>query len=200
MTTPAKKSPLTLTQVRLLSGILKQRGNQRDLALFLVAFDAMLRASDLLALRLGDLATSEGKIRKRFEVVQQKTGKPVTVALTKSSEEALASWLRWSGKIDYAGVDPEAFIFTRLNGDLEAPISRRYYSRLLKNWASFAGIDPEALGTHSMRRTKAALIYSKTKNLRAVQLMLGQTTLAATQVYLGIEAGEAADLAASLEV
>jgi len=100
------RAPLTLTQVRLLTGILKQEGNQRDQALFLVAFDSMLRASDLLALRLGDVTTNEGKIKERFEVVQKKTGKPVTIALTRPSEAALASWLHHSSKIAYAGVDP----------------------------------------------------------------------------------------------
>ncbi len=93
------KAPLTLAQVRLLSGILKQEGNRRDLALFLISFDSMLRASDLLNLRLGDLTTSQGKIRTRFEIIQKKTGKPVTVALTRPSEEALASCFAIAGKL-----------------------------------------------------------------------------------------------------
>jgi len=62
------------------------------------------------------------------------------------------------------------------------------------------GLDASAYGTHTMRRTKAALIYRRTKNLRAVQLLLGHTKLESTVRYLGIEVDDALEIAEQMEV
>lgn len=56
------------------------------------------------------------------------------------------------------------------------------------------GLDPTVYGTHSLRRTKATLIYRRTKNLRAVQLLLGHTKLESTVRYLGIEVDDALEI------
>jgi integrase len=61
------------------------------------------------------------------------------------------------------------------------------------------GLDPAVYGTHSMRRTKASLVYRRTKNLRAVQLLLGHTKLESTVRYLGIEVDDALELAERTE-
>lgn len=61
------------------------------------------------------------------------------------------------------------------------------------------GLDASAYATHSMRRTKAALIYRRTKNLRAVQLLLGHTKLESTVRYLGIEVDDALEMAEQTE-
>jgi site-specific recombinase XerD len=58
-------------------------------------------------------------------------------------------------------------------------ITTRQYSRLVDGWVAFAGLDPAAYGTHSLRRTKVALVYKRTGNLRACQLLLGHAKLEA---------------------
>ncbi len=79
-------------------------------------------------------------------------------------------------------------------------ISTRQYARLLKGWVSAIGLEPSAYGTHSMRRTKAAQIYKKTGNLRAVQLLLGHTKMDSTVRYLGVELDDALEIAERVEI
>jgi site-specific recombinase XerD len=79
-------------------------------------------------------------------------------------------------------------------------ISTRQYARIVKKWIADIGLDPSAYGTHSMRRTKPTLIYRRTKNLRAIQLLLGHTKLESTVRYLGIEVEDALELAEQIDV
>ena len=79
-------------------------------------------------------------------------------------------------------------------------LSIRQYARIVDSWVSSIGLDPAVYGTHSMRRTKATLIYRRTKNLRAVQLLLGHTKLESTVRYLGIEVDDALEIAEQAEV
>jgi integrase len=79
-------------------------------------------------------------------------------------------------------------------------MSTRQYARIVKSWIGSIGLDPASYGTHSMRRTKATLIYKRTKNLRAVQLLLGHTKLESTVRYLGIEVDDALEIAEQTEV
>ena len=78
--------------------------------------------------------------------------------------------------------------------------STRQYARIVHRWAAAAGLDPSAYGTHSMRRTKATLIYKRTKNLRAVQLLLGHSKLESTVRYLGIEVDDALEISEQTEI
>lgn len=70
----------------------------------------------------------------------------------------------------------------------------------MHHWAAVAGLDPSAYGTHSMRRTKATLIYKRTKNLRAIQLLLGHSKLESTVRYLGIEVDDALEISEQTEI
>ena len=70
-------------------------------------------------------------------------------------------------------------------------MTTRQYARLLSEWIASIGLDPKLFGTHSLRRTKATLIYRRTGNLRAVQLLLGHTKIESTVRYLGIEVDDA---------
>ncbi|WP_449104368.1 tyrosine-type recombinase/integrase [Pseudomonas veronii] len=74
------------------------------------------------------------------------------------------------------------------------------YARIVKAWVTAIGLDPTMYGTHTLRRTKASLIYRRTKNLRAVQLLLGHTKLESTVRYLGIEVDDALEMAEQTEV
>ena len=80
------------------------------------------------------------------------------------------------------------------------PITTRTYARCVKLWVALVGLNPSGYGTHSLRRTKASLIYKKTKNIRAVQLLLGHTKLESTVRYLGIEVDDALELAEQIEI
>jgi integrase len=101
--------------------------------------------------------------------------------------------------IKQAGLKPEDFLFpSRLH---ESPhLGTRQYTRILGHWVDELGIDRAGYGTHSMRRTKATLIYRRTKNLRAVQLLLGHSKLESTVRYLGIEVDDALEISEQTEI
>lgn len=82
----------------------------------------------------------------------------------------------------------------------ESHLSPRQYSRIVKGWVSCIGLDPSRYGTHSLRRTKATLIYKRTKNIRAIQLLLGHTKLESTVRYLGIEVDDALEISEQTEI
>jgi integrase len=79
-------------------------------------------------------------------------------------------------------------------------LTTRQYARLLSEWLTDVGLDPQQFGTHSLRRTKATLIYKKTGNLRAVQLLLGHTKIESTVRYLGIEVDDAIAIAEQVDI
>jgi integrase len=74
-------------------------------------------------------------------------------------------------------------------------LTTRQYARLVGEWTAGIGLDPLKLGTHSLRRTKATIIYRRTGNLRAVQRLLGHTKIESTVRYLGIEIDDAIEIA-----
>ena len=137
----------------------------RDLALFNLAVDSKLRGCDVVALRVEDVAPN-GYAVDRATLRQKKTGRPVKFELTDQTRQAVDDFLKQAGK------RPGEYLFTgRLGRD--RTMTARQYARLLANWVASIGLDPRVFGTHSPRRTKATLIYRRTGNLRAVQLLLG---------------------------
>lgn len=167
-------------------------GNLRDLALFNLAIDSKLRACDLLALRVSDVASS-GRVQLRAIIRQRKTKRPVRFEITartrKSVEDCIAA----------AQLGDGAYLFpSRVIGSPH--LSKRQYARMLDGWVSSIGLDPTRYGTHSMRRTKATLINRQTKNLRAVQLLLGHSKLDRTVRYLGVEIEDALEMSEQIEV
>jgi integrase len=164
----------------------------RDLALFDLALDSKLRACDLVALRLSDLV-SNGRVRARVMVLQRKTGRPVQFDVTEQTRRSLAEWLEARPMADNDWIFPS-------RSNRGAHVTTRQYARLLKRWVTLIGLDPAAYGTHSMRRTKVSLLYKKTGNLRACQLLLGHTKLESTVRYLGVEVDDALELSEALEL
>ncbi len=162
---------------------LQLAGRVRDLAMFNVAIDSKLRGCDLVSLRVRDVMLA-GSIRPRSSVLQQKTGRPVPFEVTDATKEALTQWLavRRSKGSDW--------LFPSRTNQGEH-VSTRQYSRLVDNWVALVGLNPADYGTHSLRRTKVALVYKRTGNLRARQLLLGHTKLESTVRYLGIEVDDA---------
>ena len=167
-------------------------GKTRDLALFNLAIDSKLRSCDLVALRINDVVMA-GSVRERAVIVQQKTGRPVQFELTEQTREAVYAWITQRKLIDGGYLFP-----SRIHGCPH--LSTRQYARIVNQWVASIGLDQHKYGTHSLRRTKAALIYKKTGNLRAVQLLLGHTKLESTVRYLGIEVDDALKISEQVEL
>lgn len=164
----------------------------RDLALFNLAIDSKLRGCDLVSLRVEDVAP-HGYAINRATVRQHKTGQPVKFEITEHTRQAIDEYLEVKPK------SPEDFLFTGYRGP-DKCLTTRQYARLVSEWISGIGLDASMFGTHSLRRTKATLIYRRTGNLRAVQLLLGHTKVESTVRYLGVEVDDALDIAEQVDI
>ena len=187
-----QKPPLKLQEIWAIRIRLQMANSCRDLALFNLAIDSKLRACDLIRLQVNDIAPN-GHVASRAKTLQRKTGHPVQFEITARTRDALTAW------ISRSALGPNQPLFpSRQNGLCH--LSTRQYSRLVKSWVAMIGLDPAGYGTHTMRRTKATLIYRQTQNLRAVQLLLGHTKLESTVRYLGIEVDDALEIAEQTEI
>jgi integrase len=187
-----QKPPLKLKDIWTIRIHLQNANATLDLALFNLAIDSKLRGSDLISLRVRDISNGN-QILTRAMVIQSKTQRPVQFELTEGTRAAVAKWLEVS---QLKGAD---FLFTSRVSASEH-LSTRQYARIVHGWAEKTGLDPTIYGTHSLRRTKATLIYKKTKNLRAVQLLLGHSKLESTVRYLGIEIDDALEISEQTEI
>jgi integrase len=160
--------------------------------MFNLAIDSKLRGCDVVALKVEDIAPN-GYAIDRAMVRQKKTGRPVKFELTDQTRQAVDDYLRAVGN------KPGEFLFTSRR-DPGRFVSTRQYARLVADWIASIGLDPRVFGTHSLRRTKATLIYRRTGNLRAVQLLLGHTKIENTVRYLGIEVDDALAIAEQVDV
>jgi integrase len=186
-----QKRPLKPKDVWAIRVRLEIAGSQRNLALFNLAIDSKLRACDLVALKVEDVCLG-GRVRDRATIIQRKTGRPVQFEITETTRAAVQSWILSRSL-------KSGFLFPSRQQD-SPHLSTRQYARIVGNWVKRAGLDSAAYGTHSMRRTKAAQIYRKTANLRAVQLLLGHTKLESTVRYLGIEVDDALSISEQIEL
>jgi len=164
----------------------------RDLALFNLAIDSKLRGCDLVALRVSDVAPN-GYALDRASVRQKKTGRPVRFELTEQTRQSVDEYLHSSGRV------PAQFLFPGRGGS-GRHLTTRQYARLVARWVSSIGLDPLKFATHSMRRTKVTLIYRRTGNLRAAQLLLGHTRIESTVRYLGVEVDDALEIVEKIDV
>lgn len=186
------KPPLRPKHVWSIRTKLQVEGRVRDLALFNLAIDSKLRGCDVVALKVDDIAPS-GYAVDRATVRQRKTGRPVKFELTEATRQAVDDYVKATGK------KRGDYLFTG-RGGLNRSLTTRQYARLLAEWIANVGLDPHLFGTHSLRRTKATLIYRRTGNLRAVQLLLGHTKIESTVRYLGIEVDDALAIAEQVDV
>ncbi|HXG98874.1 MAG TPA: tyrosine-type recombinase/integrase [Sphingomicrobium sp.] len=186
------KLPLRAVEVWGIRIRLQVQNSVRDLALFDITLDSKLRGCDVVSLRIGDVL-SGGSPRNRGTVMQQKTGRPVQFEITEQAGRSITAWL------DGRKSNPSDWLFpSRM--DLDRHLSTRQYSRLLKKWVAIIGLTPSGYGTHTLRRTKVCLLYRKTGNLRACQLLLGHSKLESTVRYLGVEVDDALQLSEGLEL
>ncbi|MBC7150935.1 MAG: tyrosine-type recombinase/integrase [Rhizobium sp.] len=186
------KKPLRPRQIWAVRFFLDPEGRVRDRALFDLAIDSKLRGCDLVKLKIGTLVTGH-EIRTRSMVVQQRTGRPVQFEITTEVRANLLAWLPRRG----GTVDDYAFP-SRV--DLADHLSTLQYARLVDEWVTTIGLRREDYGTHSLRRTKAAMIYKATGNLRAIQILLGHTKIENTVRYLGVDIKDALELAERTEI
>ena len=181
-----QKLPLKLEEIWSIRTRLDISNNLRELTMFNLALDCKLRACDFIKLKVRDIAHGT-TVQSRAMLVQQKTGKPVQFEITPKTQTTISSWIKTNG------LKSDDYLFASRVKDHDH-LSTRQYSRIVKRWVSSIGLDATAYGTHSMRRTKASLIYKRTKNLRAVQILLGHTKLESTVRYLGVEVDDALEL------
>lgn len=187
-----QKAPLKLQEIYAIRTRLQLAQETRELAMFDLAIDSKLRACDLVNLCVRDVSHGN-TVASRAMVMQQKTKRPVQFEITEQTRTALTEW------IDKAHLKSEEHLFqSRLH---DSPhISTREYARIVHRWVSMIGLDTTGYGTHTMRRTKATLIYRRTKNLRAVQLLLGHSKLESTVRYLGIEVDDALEISEQTDI
>lgn len=186
------KRPLKPRDIWAIRFYLDEHKRLRDRALFDLAIDSKLRGCDLVKIKIGDIVCG-GSIRNRSTVIQQKTGRPVQFEIMSEAGKSLTTWLErrrgsthdflFPSRVDYFG-----------------HISTRQYARLVDEWVSTVGLDQHEYGIHSLRRTKASLIYKATGNLRAVQILLGHTNIENTVRYLGVDIDDALTLSERTDI
>lgn len=187
-----QKHPLKLQEIWAIRIRLQLTNKVRDLALFNLAIDSKLRACDLVRLKLSDISHGSSIILKRAVITQQKTHQPVQFEITEKTRKSI------SDLANQQNLTHDDYLF-KSRFRTSPHISTRQYARIVEAWVSDIGLDPTEYGTHSLRRTKVSLIYRKTKNLRAIQLLLGHTKLESTVRYLGIEVDDALEIAEETE-
>ena len=187
-----QKPPLKPKDIWAIRFQLQSAHQVRDLAMFNLAIDSKLRGCDLVNLHVRDV-THGNQVLARAMVVQRKTQRPVQFELTEPTRVAVGAW------IEKAKLKQEQCLFpSRLSSSPH--VSTRQYARIVHRWVGAIGLDSTIYGTHTMRRTKATLIYKRTKNLRAVQLLLGHSKLESTVRYLGIEVDDALEISERTEI
>ena len=187
-----QKRPLLPKQVWAIRARLELASNPRNLALFNLSIDSKLRGCDLVRLKVSDLVIGD-RVCERVTVVQSKTKRPVQFEVSENTRESIWNWVCSPEMLGCACLFP-----SRLHDRLH--VSTRQYARLVREWVSGIGLEPSSYGTHSLRRTKAAQIYRKTGNLRAVQLLLGHTKVDSTVRYLGVELEDALSIAEKIDI
>jgi len=187
-----QKSPLSPQEIWAIRIRLQNEGRRRDLALFYLAIDSKLRASDLLNIRVSDVAI-DGRANTRATVSQQKTKQPVRFEITARTRKSTEQWIMAAKLVSSDYLFPS-------RQHTSPHLSLRQYSRIVATCVSGIGLDTASYGTHSMRRTKATLVYRRTKNIRAVQLLLGHSKLDSTVRYLGIEIDDALEISERTDV
>jgi site-specific recombinase XerC len=186
-----QKKALRLEEIWRIRTRLELEDRDKELTIFNLALDSKLRSCDLLKLKVRNVASGM-RILPRVMILQQKTRHEVHFELSPRTQQTLYHWI-FKRKLK-----PQDYLFSsnRNQGD---HISYTQYERMVKRWASDLGLDRTQYSTHSLRRTKASIIYAKTKNLRAIQLLLGHTKLESTIQYLGVELEDALRLSEQIE-
>ena len=187
------KKPFTKKQIQKIR--IKIKGNPLQELLLNLSVDLMLRSSDLLSLKISDVINQNGSIKSEIKVKQKKTGKStLPKPLSELSLKTIAKHLINKPLNDYI-FKSQMYNYTK------KPITSQQYARIVKKWGEYAGIeDVSEYSTHSMRKTKASVIYMETKDVEACRRLLGQSSVIATSAYLGVSDNSALKLAKSIMI
>lgn len=189
-----RMTPFTREQLLLIRAALKAKGLIRDLAILNLGIDSMLRGGDLLALRVRDVVDANGEFRSSLVLRQEKTSRPVQINLTPKTHEALAALIVAEGK------RPDDFLFTAGGDPRGAHLSTAMLRLLVKQWARLCHADPARYSNHSLRRTKASILYAETRDVESIRVLLGHTSLSQTIAYLGVTEADAGAIARNFDV
>lgn len=187
-------APFTREDLQLIRAKLKAQEAWRDLALLNVGVDTMLRASDLVRLRVNVLRDHAGAIVRAFTVRQTKTREPVHLGLSDRTRDAAAKLIEAEGKYG------DDYLFTRQADPHGRHLTEMMLRLLVKRWAAIAERDPAKYSGHSLRRTKAVLVYRETNNAELVRQMLSHTSLAHTVAYLGVRGEDVSAMSRRFEI
>lgn len=186
------KPALTPEQVQAIKVVLAESAPLRDQLMFALAIDSCLRGCDLIRLQVSDLCLA-GQPRDVARILPTKTAETTGDAIAFEMQKATTALLL--AHIEAAGLGVADQLFRRIQKTLpHRAISERAYLNLVKKWVAAIGLNPEAYGTHSIRRSRPAYIYQQTRDIRACQKMLGHKLITTTQRYLGVEEAEAMEL------
>jgi len=171
---------LSRDEVAAIRSNLLEHQSVHDLCLFMMAIDTMLRADNLLQLRVRDIINASGDVRDTFSWKQNKSSEPVFPVLTSPTQKVTQQWLAESEK------KPRHFLFTRNKSIDDKPITAGFYRELVKQWVTAIGLYPDEYSGHTMRRTKAVFMHERGVPIAIIGRLLGHKTEAATMHYLGI--------------
>lgn len=187
-----QKPPLQPKHVWAIRTRLQLANKIRDLALFNIAIDSKLRGCDVVSLRTEAIAPN-GQCVDRATIRQRKTGRPVRFEITEQTRQSVQAYLKTRRH------QHSPYLFPSRD-DPDGHLSTRQYARLVSIWIASIGLDATLFGTHSLRRTKATLIYRRTGNISAVQMLLGHTKNESTVRYLSVEVDDALALSKQTDV
>jgi integrase len=173
-----QKRPLRQRDIHAIRTRLQIAHNVRETAMFDLALDSKLRGSDLLGLHVRDIWQGS-HVLSRTSVTMKKTGCNVRFEITPDTRKEVAAW------IEQEHLQPDDYVFPSRHNH-SVPLSMRQYTRIVHKWVESAALDSPLYGTHTMRRTKPTLIYRRTKDIRAIQILLGHKRLESTIRYLGV--------------
>lgn len=191
-TSKGQKRGLTESEIKKIKRNLGNEPNKRDICLFSVQLDTMLRSSDVLSLTVADVQSSKGLIRKELNIKQQKTKKTTTCVLQEDTRSFLKMHI-----ID-SELQPNDYLFTghKIRGNKK--LSLMGHTKLVKKWVEQIGLDVTEYSTHTLRRSKATIIYRRTNNIEVVRQLLGHENSKSTSKYLGIEKSECLEIASKI--
>ena len=186
------KQPLNENMVKTLRKLTAD--NELHSLLLNLGVDTMLRASDLLLLKVGSVISENGKVKDEVSVFQKKTKrKTIALPLSDHSKKVIKKYLN--------PLEQDRYIFIGQKRYTGRPISTRQYQRIIKSWMTSLGVDDvNAFSSHSLRKTKSSIIFQKTKNIEACRRLLSHNSVSATSSYLGIEDSDATDLARQYDI
>lgn len=186
-----QKKPFTIRQVEMLKEILGNSNKTRELALLSFGIDSMLRASDLLKIKVEEVLDITGQVRTKINIKQKKTGAAHIVMISATTAKAVDNLIRKDRKLE------QDYLFTgyKMNGKPKiSQLCRTSYADLVKDWCKLLRLDFRDYSTHSIRRTMATVVYGKTNNIEVVRQLLGQKSVGATSAYLNLDKEKALDV------